>query len=133
MPAVRLANPKSITIAEISQARLGPGRIHHCMRLIGQCERAIGLMCKRAESREAFGKRFSTMDGVLQHIATSRAEVEQARMLVATAAGRMDELGNADARTRQMLAICKALVPKVAQDIIVKMVILSRFACCPSR
>ena len=103
---------------EISQARLGPGRIHHCMRLIGQCERAIALMCKRAEDREAFGKKFSTMDGILQHVAESRAEVEQARMLVAAAATRMDELGNADARTRQLLSIVKALVPKMAQNLI---------------
>jgi alkylation response protein AidB-like acyl-CoA dehydrogenase len=103
---------------EISQARLGPGRIHHCMRLIGQCERAIALMCKRAESREAFGKKFATMDGILQHVAESRAEVEQARMLVAAAASRMDELGNADARTRQLLSLVKAVVPKMSQNII---------------
>ncbi|GBG34556.1 Short-chain specific acyl-CoA dehydrogenase, mitochondrial, partial [Hondaea fermentalgiana] len=67
---------------EISQGRLGPGRIHHCMRFIGTAERAISAMCNRAESRVAFGKKLSEFDTVLQDIAQCRAELDMARMLV---------------------------------------------------
>merc|ERR1719498_124508 len=66
---------------EIAQLRLGPGRIHHCMRMIGQSERALSLMCMRAESRKGFGQKFSEMGSIIQKVAESRAEIDQARLL----------------------------------------------------
>jgi acyl-CoA dehydrogenase len=95
---------------EISQVRLGPGRIHHCMRSIGAAERAIGLMSKRALSREAFGKRIATLGGNTETIARARGEVEAMRMLVLKAAKAMDVLGNAEARI--WVSMVKALVPE---------------------
>ena len=102
---------------EISQGRLGPGRIHHCMRAIGAAERGLSLMCKRAGEREAFGKKLSAFDTILQDIARSRADIETCRMLVHTAAHNMDVLGNKDHRTRQLLSLVKAHVPGVVQTI----------------
>lgn len=103
---------------EIAQRRLGPGRIHHCMRLIGMSERALSLMCQRADSRKAFGQKLSSMGQIVQQIAESRAEIDQARLLVREAADRMDRLGNTDPYTRKVLAIVKAAVPMVAQKVV---------------
>eukprot|EP00747_Dinoflagellata_sp_TGD_P053897 gnl/TRDRNA2_/TRDRNA2_148717_c0_seq1.p1 gnl/TRDRNA2_/TRDRNA2_148717_c0~~gnl/TRDRNA2_/TRDRNA2_148717_c0_seq1.p1 ORF type:complete len:457 (+),score=89.51 gnl/TRDRNA2_/TRDRNA2_148717_c0_seq1:111-1481(+) len=100
---------------EISQARLGPGRIHHCMRLLGTAERALSLMCRRASERKAFGKQFRDFDTVLQDIAKSRAEIDQARMLVHRCADMMDRHGNKVAR--QQLSLAKAVIPPMVQTI----------------
>lgn len=78
----------------LAQARLGPGRVHHCMRSIGQCELAIELMCERALSRRAFGKHLSEFSNVQDWIAHSRVEIDQARLLVLQAAWKMDTFGN---------------------------------------
>jgi len=103
---------------EISQARLGPGRIHHCMRLIGAAERALSSMTRRASERVAFGKKLTQFDTVLQDIANSRAEIDQARLLVWEAADRMDKLGNQDPTTRKLLSLVKAIVPKMTQMVV---------------
>ena len=103
---------------EISQGRLGPGRIHHCMRMIGQAERALALMCRRVGEREAFGKKLARFDTILQDIAKSRCDIETCRMLVHRAAERMDEAGNKDPRTRQLLAMVKAHVPLAVQTVV---------------
>jgi alkylation response protein AidB-like acyl-CoA dehydrogenase len=102
---------------EIAQRRLGPGRIHHCMRAIGQAERALSLMCARAEARVAFGKPLAKRDTVLDTIARSRAEIDGARHLVREAAALMDSKGNTDPHTRQLLSLVKALVPQTVQTI----------------
>ena len=83
----------------MAQARLGPGRVHHCMRTIGQCELALELMAERALERMAFGKHLSDFANVQDWIAMSRIEIDQARLLVLRAAWRMDTEGNAAART----------------------------------
>jgi acyl-CoA dehydrogenase len=82
----------------LAQARLGPGRVHHCMRTIGQCELAVELMCERALSRRAFGKALAEYANVQDWIAESRIEIDQARLLVLRAAWLMDQQGNAAAR-----------------------------------
>lgn len=82
----------------LAQARLGPGRVHHCMRSIGQCELAMELMCERALSRKAFGKNLSDFANVQDWIAHSRVEIDQARLLVLRAAWLMDTQGNKAAR-----------------------------------
>lgn len=82
----------------LAQARLGPGRVHHCMRTIGQCELALELMCERSLSRRAFGKALSEFANVQDWIAESRVEIDQARLLVLRAAWLMDKEGNAAAR-----------------------------------
>jgi len=94
---------------EISQVRLGPGRIHHCMRSIGAAERALELMVKRGLTREAFGKRLSNLGKNVEMIAKSRIEIESMRRMVLTAAKAMDELGNAEARV--WVSAIKAMVP----------------------
>jgi acyl-CoA dehydrogenase len=94
---------------EISQVRLGPGRIHHCMRSVGQAERALDLMVKRGLTREAFGKRLGNLGGNVQMIAQARIEIESMRRMVLTAAKAMDELGNAEARV--WVSAVKAMVP----------------------
>ncbi|HET7795655.1 MAG TPA: acyl-CoA dehydrogenase family protein [Rhizobacter sp.] len=83
----------------MAQARLGPGRVHHCMRTIGQCELALELMCERALERRSFGQRLADFANVQDWIAQSRIEIDQARLLVLHAAWRMDTEGNAAART----------------------------------
>jgi len=94
---------------EISQLRLGPGRIHHCMRSVGAAERALGLMVQRGLSREAFGKRISNLGKNVEVIAKARIEIEACRRMVLTAAKAMDELGNAEARV--WVSAVKAMVP----------------------
>merc|ERR1712166_1366007 len=103
---------------EISQGRLGPGRIHHCMRAIGQAERSLSLMCVRTQQRKAFGKKLSQFDTILQDIAKSRCEIDNCRFLVHRAAEMMDVHGNKDPRTRQILSIVKAHVPVTVQVIV---------------
>jgi len=103
---------------EIAQLRLGPGRIHHCMRMIGQAERALSLMCLRADSRTAFGQKISSMGSIVQQIAECRSEIDQARLLVREAADRMDKFGNTDHKTRIMLSLVKAHVPNMTQKVV---------------
>ncbi|MGB1189504.1 MAG: acyl-CoA dehydrogenase family protein, partial [Pseudomonadales bacterium] len=101
---------------EISQGRLGPGRIHHCMRLIGCAQRALELACSRVTERETFGRKLADHQSILEDLAKSFSEIEQARLLTLKTARRIDELGAKDAR--DYIAAAKITVPLMAQTVI---------------
>jgi acyl-CoA dehydrogenase len=101
---------------EIAQGRLGPGRMHHCMRLIGAAQRALEITCQRVETRTTFGRKLSQHQSVREDIAKSFAEIEMARLLVQKTCQRMDQVGAQQAR--DLIAACKTSVPLMVQNII---------------
>ena len=101
---------------EIAQGRLGPGRIHHCMRLIGSAQRALELACQRAERRSTFGRKLAEHQSVLENLALSFSELESVRLLTLKTAATMDAVGAKDAR--DLIAATKISVPRVTQTII---------------
>jgi acyl-CoA dehydrogenase len=115
VPASNLLGPRQAGFV-IAQDRLGPGRIHHCMRAIGTCERAIEMMCARANSREAFGSKLAEKQFVQDFIAKSRIETEQARLLTLNAAWRMDTYGKKEARRE--ISMIKVVAANVVMDVL---------------
>jgi acyl-CoA dehydrogenase len=101
---------------EIAQGRLGPGRIHHCMRLIGCAQRALELMCQRVERRSTFGRKLSEHQSVREDIAQSFCDIEQARLLTLRAAEKIDRAGTKEAR--DLIAAIKIVTPAMAQRVI---------------
>ncbi len=101
---------------EIAQGRLGPGRIHHCMRLTGMAQRSLELMSKRAAERIAFGKIFKDYSSIRQEIAKSQCDVEQTRLLTLSAADKMDKAGNKEAK--DLIAMIKIVAPNMALKVI---------------
>ncbi|MDA8434544.1 MAG: acyl-CoA dehydrogenase family protein [Actinomycetales bacterium] len=102
----------------IAQMRLGPGRVHHCMRAVGMAERALDLLCRRAGERVAFGKPVAAQGVWQERIAESRMAIDQARLLVLRAAWLIDNQGIADAETRRQVAAIKVIAPRVACQVI---------------
>jgi acyl-CoA dehydrogenase len=115
VPATNLLGEEGGGFA-IAQARLGPGRIHHCMRVIGVAERALELMCRRVKSRVAFGKTLAEQGVIQEWIADARMEIEQARLLTLKSAWLMDTVGNKGARIE--ISAIKVVVPNMALRII---------------
>ena len=101
---------------EIAQGRLGPGRMHHCMRLIGAAQRTLEMACQRVTERETFGKQLAQHQSVREDIADCFSDIEMARLLVLKSCARMDEVGSAEAR--DMIAASKISVPRMMQSVI---------------
>jgi acyl-CoA dehydrogenase len=102
----------------IAQARLGPGRVHHCMRAIGMAERALDTLIRRAAERTAFGKPIAAQGVWQERIAESRMAIDQARLLILQAAWLIDTRGPADAETRRQVSAIKVVAPRVACQVI---------------
>jgi acyl-CoA dehydrogenase len=115
VPATYLLGPEHMGFA-IAQARLGPGRIHHCMRSVGAAERALELMCQRANTRYAHGGLLAEKGAIQTYIADSRIEIDAARLMVLHAAWKMDTIGKKEAR--QEIAMIKVLVPQMMMAVL---------------
>ena len=101
---------------EIAQGRLGPGRVHHCMRLIGAAQASLDLMCTRVAQREAFGRKIKDFSSIRQDIAKSACEIEQARLLTLACADKIDKFGAKGAK--KLIAMIKIAVPQMTCDVV---------------